>query len=342
MSSFDIDKLLEPVAPDDPCGPDLEYDPEFLEMARLGEPIPEREMGAIKEEAREPDWRALKSKCLDVAKRTKHLRVGVYLAQAALKTEGFDGFVAGLGYLGGLLERYWDGVHPKLDPDDANDPTMRVNILAELTSPDSFLRFVRETPLVESPRVGRFSMRDVLIAQGQLPAPEGKEPPTMTIIHAAFADAGVDAVKAKDAAIEAAIQRVKGLEATVTASAGAGRAASLAPLVQALVAVKVPVNQWLVDNGALEPPPAEGEAEGAAAGAAPVKRAAGEITSRDDAIRMMGKIAEFIRKAEPSSPVPILLERAQKLVGKDFISILRNVAPDGLDQIERLKGPQDE
>lgn len=340
MSSFDIEQLLEPVGPDDPCGPDLEYDPDFLEMSRLGEPVPEREMGAIKEEAREPDWRGLKSKCLDLAKRTKHLRVAVYLTQAALKTEGFEGFVTGLGYVRGLLERYWDGVHPKLDPEDANDPTMRVNILAELISADSFLRYIKEVPIVESARVGRFSLRDVLVAQGQLPAPEGKEPPTNEIIHAAFSDAGVDAVRAKDSAIEAAIASVKGIEAAVTSSAGAGRAASLAPLVQGLQAVRAPIAQWMIESGAAEP--AASPDGGGGAPGAPVQRVAGEITTRDDAIRMMGKIAEFIRKSEPSSPVPILLERAQKLVGKDFISILRNVAPDGLDQIERLKGPQDE
>jgi type VI secretion system protein ImpA len=161
----------------------------------------------------------------------------------------------------------------------------------------------------------------------------------MAIIHAAFSDVGVDTAKSRDAAIEAAIQQVKSLEATLTAKAGAGRAASLAALVQALHAAKAPVTQWLVDTGALEPTPEEG---GEAGAAAPVKRVAGEITNREDAIRMMGKIAEFIRKSEPSSPVPILLERAQKLVGKDFIAILRNVAPDGLDQIERLKGPQEE
>lgn len=260
LSSLDIEELLEPVTPDDPCGPDLEYDADFLEMNRLAQPGPERESGAIKEEAGEPDWRALKSKCLELARRTKHLRVGIQLAKAALKTEGFEGFVAGLGYLGGLLDRYWNAVHPTLDPNDNYDPTERVSILSELVSPDSFLRLVRETPLVDSPRAGRFSPRDILIAQGQMPAPDGKAPPTMTLIQAAMSDVGVEAVKAKDAAIEAAIQRIKGLEANLTAIVGAGRAMSFAPLVRTLQAAQAPLSQWLVDSGSLESPQEGGDA----------------------------------------------------------------------------------
>ena len=44
------------------------------------------------------------------------------------------------------METYWEGLHPRLDPEDANDPTMRVNILAILAAPD-VLATVRVAPL---------------------------------------------------------------------------------------------------------------------------------------------------------------------------------------------------
>ncbi len=54
-----------------------------------------------------------------------------------------------------IIQAYWDGVHPRLDPDDDNDPTMRLNILATLAAPDT-LAALRATPLVSSRTLGRY------------------------------------------------------------------------------------------------------------------------------------------------------------------------------------------
>jgi type VI secretion system protein ImpA len=37
--------------------------------------------------------------------------------------------------------------------------------------------------------------------------------------------------------------------------------------------------------------------------------------------------------------VPILLQRAKKLVTADFMQIVQNLLPDGLSQLEQIKGP---
>ena len=49
----------------------------------------------------------------------------------------------------------------------------------------------------------------------------------------------------------------------------------------------------------------------------------------------------YYERHEPSSPVPLLLKRAKRLVAKDFMEILRDLAPDGVDQAERISGPSD-
>ena len=67
--------------------------------------------------------------------------------------------------------------------------------------------------------------------------------------------------------------------------------------------------------------PVEGEAGGN--GAEPA-RVPGDIRSRDDAIRVLDQICEYFRKNEPSSPVPLLLQRAKRLLSKDFMEILRD------------------
>jgi type VI secretion system protein ImpA len=71
-------------------------------------------------------------------------------------------------------------------------------------------------------------------------------------------------------------------------------------------------------------------ANAVAAGSAPAVFAAGAITSRQDAIRALDAVAEFFRRHEPSSPVPLFVDRAKRLVSKDFLEVLADVAPDGL------------
>jgi type VI secretion system protein ImpA len=58
--------------------------------------------------------------------------------------------------------------------------------------------------------------------------------------------------------------------------------------------------------------------------------AGGAITSRQDAIRALDAVAEFFRRHEPSSPVPLFVDRAKRLVSKNFLEVLADVAPDAL------------
>jgi type VI secretion system protein ImpA len=64
----------------------------------------------------------------------------------------------------------------------------------------------------------------------------------------------------------------------------------------------------------------------------------GEIRSREEAIRAIDAAVLFFRKYEPSSPVPLLLERARRLVSKGFMEVLEDIAPDGLAQARIIGG----
>ncbi|MEL6107641.1 MAG: hypothetical protein AAFU85_16505, partial [Planctomycetota bacterium] len=49
-------------------------------------------------------------------------------------------------------------------------------------------------------------------------------------------------------------------------------------------------------------------------------------------------VCDFYEINEPSSPLPLLIRRAQRLASASFLDILRDVAPDGLIQAEALGG----
>jgi type VI secretion system protein ImpA len=51
------------------------------------------------------------------------------------------------------------------------------------------------------------------------------------------------------------------------------------------------------------------------------------VQSRSQAIALLEQVQRFFRSAEPSSPVPILCERARSLAERDFMGVLRDVLP---------------
>ena len=60
------------------------------------------------------------------------------------------------------------------------------------------------------------------------------------------------------------------------------------------------------------------------------------VENRAQALSLLGKVASFFRSAEPSSPVPFLLDRARELAQRDFLSLLNDVLPEGtLKTIDR-------
>ena len=64
----------------------------------------------------------------------------------------------------------------------------------------------------------------------------------------------------------------------------------------------------------------------AAAPSAAFERAAAEpAPSRAAALALIDSVAQHMQRAEPSSPVPYLLERAKNLASRDFVSLLYDV-----------------
>jgi type VI secretion system protein ImpA len=66
----------------------------------------------------------------------------------------------------------------------------------------------------------------------------------------------------------------------------------------------------------------------------------GEIANRADVERVLDKLIGYYEQHEPSSPLPMLLLRAKRLVAKSFMEILADLAPDGIQQASLIRGPQ--
>jgi type VI secretion system protein ImpA len=77
---------------------------------------------------------------------------------------------------------------------------------------------------------------------------------------------------------------------------------------------------------------AGGEAEGAQASVP------GEIRNREDVVRTLDRITRYYETFEPSSPIPLLMARARRLVHANFLELIQDLAPDGVGQIENISG----
>lgn len=257
MSSIDVETLQVGISEDQPCGEDLEYDPSYIELAGMVQGKAEQVMGDQVIPAEEPNWREVRDRCLELSKRTKNLRVTMYLTVAALQLDGLGGLRDGLKLLHSTLVQYWDQLHPLLDPDDNNDPTERVNIIDSLASPPHttgdpmrFQELVRATPLCHSRQLGQFSMRAIAIANGEAkPASESETPPTMAAIDAAFMDTDLEPLQADAAAVTESIDLVKGIEDGLTERLGAGSAPSLSSFVAVLEEIQKVLAQYLTRRG---------------------------------------------------------------------------------------------
>lgn len=342
MSAFDHESLLGALSEEEPCGPDLEYDPAFTALEQAARGKPEQQVGDTITPAEEPDWRDVRQRALELCARTRDLRVWLILTRALLRTDGLAGFHDGLRLLADGVERHWATLHPQLDPDDDNDPTLRVNVLMSLCDQETMLHDVSHAPLVASRALGVFGLRDIEIASGKREPVGDQEPIQQSTVDAAFLDAGNEALQATLAALEGGRQCLQSLERMVTEQVGVGAAPSMAPLESLLAEAGNVVRQHLgtpQDEAADTEQAAdeEGASAPAAAAAAP-----GAIRNRSDVIRAFDAICEYFQKHEPSSPIPILVNRAKRLIDKDFMEILEDLVPDGVSQAKVFRGSDDE
>lgn len=356
MPPLSAEILLAPVTEDDPCGPDLEFDADFGALNRAAEGKPERQSGSAVIPAEDPDWREVESQAEALLRRTRDLRVLVHYAHARLHRQGLVGFAAAVAMASELLAAQWDGVHPRLDPEDDNDPIGRKNALAALAHPRIVMRQIRGITLANA-RGAQLTWRQISLAAGRI-QPEKTDPKvTVDQVRGAFADSDRDTVFALRAAADGAASALRAINATFDDRAGHGSGPDFDDLGKLLREIRDFIDQYgpTPDVAQTAPEPeaepaeeaADPMADSPAAAAAPRPGVASigsitEITNRADAVRLLSLIVQYFRRFEPSSPLPLLLDRALRLADKNFLDILRDLAPDGLTQAQNATGMRNE
>jgi type VI secretion system protein ImpA len=347
MSIVDVDVLLQEVDAGMPCGPNLEYDPLFLELEQNALGKPEVQYGSTIVPAVPPEWKLVKKQAFELLGRSRDLRVAMLLLRALLALHAIPGFAAGIRLIERLVEERWDSVHPQLDPDDGNDPTLRINSLATLLDAASILRELKDTAFIQLPNLGPLSVRVLEVSSGEVPPAAGQAAIAQGSIDAALNDVRPEALVEAADAVTQAHDSVANLEAVLTRQVGATNALDLGILKRQLRRMRDVLAPHLPQTEELETMPDAPATEEAAAGLDPVARpiavaapVSGEINSRADVVRMLDKILAYYQRNEPSSPVPMLIERAKRLAPKNFFEIMEELAPESVSQLKILRGPE--
>ncbi len=349
---IDFDALSRPVSDEEPAGPDLEYS-SVAELDRFAAGTPGTIDPSTQElvGAEEPNWRKVGEMASELLGRTKDLRVAAWLARAELANRGLPGLADGLKLIATLLENFWETAYPMLDRDEGDDPIERLNVLANLApdpaqsygspSAEALLRTLRGTAIVESREVGRFTVRDLDYVLGRMAPPAGQTAPAAGLLAAAWktGDAAANQQKRDGIAVgQASVQAIVKLFADHS-----GQRPNLDLLQQTFRRVgefyAARDAEAAAEAGEGAGDAAEGGSDelGGAGGGGKSPRSGG-LASRADAVRILQQVAVFLRKSEPSSPAPMFVDRAVKLLQMDFNAIVKELMPDSRDRIEMLGG----
>jgi type VI secretion system protein ImpA len=311
-----------------PCGDPPDATPELATLESL------RIFGLLTPPAAQTDWQNVRSRSLALLGRSRDFRVLAHYTAALLRTGTLGEALRVFPLLQTWLEQYWNEVHPRLD----EDAIARRNALNCFADRVAILDALRRLPLLSHPQLGVFSLRDIDIAMGVQPNPDpDRESRTETEVQSAIETADIGELRAVSDNASRAEKALTSAQDIMRQKCGADDVPDLEPLIKQLSRIQqvlFPRISAQTANDAVAT-----SSDGDAGETTQAQSAtAGSIRSRQDATRALEAVANYFRRHEPGSPVPLLVERAKRMISMDFLELLADLAPEALEQAKRATG----
>ncbi|HEY3912437.1 MAG TPA: type VI secretion system protein TssA [Stellaceae bacterium] len=340
---FDLPTLLAPIPGPAPAGTDLRQDasPDSLYFrlrdargeARAAERASESgaEAGSIAE------WRTVRELAIEaLSQQTKDLEIAAWLSEALLRGDGLCGLAAGFRAMAGLAESFWDDFFPQPDEDGVAGRLAAVAGLNGIGRDGTLIQPLRRVVLFSRPDGAPFEfwqyeqsretagIGDAARRQQRLDA--GVVPFETVESEARVGDPALFA-RLRDHATAA------GEAWRALAQILDGRASADAPPTSQVRDLLDQIRQ-VADRFA---PSAETAPEAAAAlaalaapslGGGVAVSMSGTMATREDALRVLGDIAEFFRRTEPHSPLAYTLQEAVRRGRMTWPELLAEIVPD--------------
>jgi type VI secretion system protein ImpA len=353
--SIPIDDLLAPITEESPTGDALPlYDSplEPIEDAFKAAKKAERKirdarpnggraydsMGEIVDLAW-PDWQTVIDLSTDLLRNaSKDLRAAAWLTEALTRTEGYAGLRDGLKLCQGLIQQYWDTLHPQPNEEDGHAVT--VSAFDNMTG-DTSLSVLEEIPLTDESTGRRYSSFDRTMAENfddlsdedmRDAWRENGEVSLSTYMHAldeTSFEYHSTLVEDMDEAIDMLYELASffrdncqanqhGQETTPVVSSYRERLESIRNKLKVKVDEKRPEEESSDESG--------GELMEAGNGVGEPRQR--KAMSRSDAFDALQKIAEFFEKTEPHSPIPYAIRQITRWGHMSLPELLKELIED--------------
>jgi type VI secretion system protein ImpA len=326
---------MAPVEAAAPCGADIEYDPEFVVLSAKVALRAEAQYGDFVGSPEPVNWSDIDRDCRRLMVRSKDMRLAVLFTRCRTRLAGATGLAEGIGLLAAWLAAYPQALHPQLDDADADGDAaleIRMNALQALTDTDGLLSDVREIALTKS-TAARLQMRDVERAFAHPRPSDALAPESVT--------RQIQGLRNQQSAILAGFdEALAGLAAIEEWSRDhlAGYAPDLSALTRLLRHVggrdvrTVEADPGIVANNAQSDEsgqtapdsslPAREEDTNLPSDS-PGRRTGTTTADRHAALELIREARQWFEQHEPSSPIPVLLRRAEQFVGKRYAEVVR-------------------
>ncbi len=327
--ALDIASLIAPLSEDAPSGPDLGFDIERQEI----ESAFERSISLSEGEADEIDWRATINLIVAQAQKTRDLWLAVYLMRAAAQSGNFELVVDGADFMAGLLEERWADFHPQLEEYEFIGRKAPVESLTKLAD---FINPMNRLVLIEHPRLGRYTGADFLAF-----AKKGANAPNFGMFRALIESSDTSDLEAVVGQFDRLRKAIERVDAVMTEHAEGDTSTNFDPTYEQIdalrkaVAAQIPgFEQAAAEEG--DSWASDSSTAGRPSGDESDRGFSGGIGSRDDVMRALDAICVYYSRYEPTSPVPLALQRAREWISLDFMAVLEDIAPGSLDEAKRV------
>ncbi|WP_213939178.1 type VI secretion system protein TssA [Pseudomonas sp. dw_612] len=328
-----IDRLLEPISSEAPCGQDLRYEREFDQARELRrEDDTSLPTGVWQSSIKRAQWPELEKLTTGLLlERSKDLMLSAWLGEAWLHQDGLEGLPGSLALIAGLCERYPEQLHPQAEDGDQSWRVIPLEWLARRYTEVLLTR----VPLLD-PRNGEFdglcldAWRRLQVQQVQ--TNDSKVAKTSAENARSEQKKITEQIRAtplsfwlhSQGSLLLSLQHLQRLEAWSDAYLGS-QAPGFKGLQDVITALLTLVQEFIAMHPRQSTEVPVEAAPVVASGPADVVAAPQvfrEPASREEAYRQLLLIAEYLARTEPHSPVPYLIRRGVEWGNKPLSELL--------------------
>lgn len=349
-----LEIITTPLSDENVCGINLEDDASFQNFFFTAQGTPERYDGENALPAESPDWRTLKDEALSFLEQTKDIKLISVLAQAVLNTEGIEAFSICLKGLSALIKEEWGAFYPPLDEDDG-DPLERISSLAYLND-DFIVKSLKSTPMASAKGLGHITLESINDAVSGYRNADF----SLSQIKGIFQKINSEELQLLHNSLTYSLESLHNINQCFIDEAGYEYTVNFERTTDVIQQLLTSLEKY-TDVASEKKYENDGENTSSTADeidkqysdikqqssnmrdeSKPSSKSKGAVESREDVEKCLNLINDYYARYEPSSPIPVLMNRALKLVNKDFMEIMKNLYPDALPALRELGGLNDD